>query len=191
LGIVLVAIASVALAAPIRAQQAPIQAPRASSARPPLAISPRGALVRAMIVPGWGHAAIGSYTRGGFYFAFETLTAYTFLRTRARLSDTRERAGFRESFLRAGLAAEGVTDPAAIESALAQDDVLQGFEALASSRENQQEDLVAFGIFLLFLSGADAFVSAHLARFPTPIELQALPGAAGGIEVGVRVPLGR
>ena len=191
LGVVLAVAASVGLAAPAQAQQAPTQLPVATVVRPPLAISPRGALVRAMLVPGWGHAAIGSYTRGGFYFAFESLTAYTFLRTRARLSDARERAGFRESFLRAGLAAGGVTDPAAIESALEQDDVLQGLESLASSRENQQEDLVAFGIFLLFLSGADAFVSAHLARFPAPIDVQAAPGVDGGVEVAVRVPIGR
>jgi len=144
-----------------------------------------------MVLPGWGHAAIGSYTRGAFYFAFETLTAYTMLRTRNRLEDVRERAAFRESFLRAGLAAGGVTDPTAVEAALAQDDVLEGLEALASSRENQQEDLVAFGIFLVFLSGADAFVSAHLARFPDPIDVQAAPTANGGFELGVRVPLPR
>lgn len=158
---------------------------------PPLVVSPRGAMVRAMLVPGWGHAAIGSYTRGGFYFALESLTAYTFLRTRARLSDTRARAAFRETFVRATLARDGVTDPDAIETGLAGDDVLQGLEALAASRENQQEDLVAFGIFMLFLTGADAFVSAHLARFPTPIEVQAAPTAGGGAEVAVRVPFPR
>jgi hypothetical protein len=122
--------------------------------------------------------------------ALEALTAYTFLRTRARLSDARERASFREEFLRAGLAADGVTDPAAISTALEEDGFLQGLEALTASRENQQEDLVAFGIFAIFLSGADAFVSAHLARFPTPIEVEAAPSPDGGVELGFRVPIG-
>ncbi len=189
--ILLAAIAGLVIAAPVQAQQSPAQLPAAAPSPPPLAISPRGALVRAMIVPGWGHAAIGSYTRGGFYFTLESLTAYTFLRTRSRLSDARERAAFRESFLRAGLTAQGVSDPAAIQSALDQDGVLQGLEDLASSRESQQEDLVAFGIFLLFLSGADAYVSAHLARFPAPIEVQARPGPGGGAELAVRIPLAR
>lgn len=167
------------------------QLPQAEQPRPPLAVSPRGAMIRAMLVPGWGHAAIGSYARGGFYVALESLTAYTLLRTRNRLSDARERAGFREAFVRASLAQEGVTDPTAIEARLAEDDVLMGLRDLASSRENQQEDIVAFGIFVLFLTGADAFVSAHLARFPTPIEVDLARAPGAGMEVSLRVPLPR
>jgi hypothetical protein len=157
--------------------------------QPPLRVSPRGAMVRAMVVPGWGHAAIGAYSRGAFYVALESLTAYTLLRTRNRLGDARQRADFRESFVRASLEQEGVTDPAVIETRLAEDDVLTGLRNLASSRENQQEDLVAFGIFVLFLTGADAFVSAHLARFPTPIEVDVAGDPDAGLEIRVSVPL--
>jgi hypothetical protein len=141
-----------------------------------------------MLVPGWGHAAIGSYTRGGFYVALESLTAYTLLRTRDRLGDARERAAFREAFVRETLAREGLTDPAEIETRLDADEPLVGLENLVSSRESQQEDLVAFGIFVLFLTGADAYVSAHLARFPTPIEVQ-LAGTPDAMEVAVRLAL--
>jgi hypothetical protein len=154
---------------------------------PPLAVSPRGAMVRAMLVPGWGHAAIGAYSRGGFYVALESLTAYTLLRTRNRLGDARARAAFRESFLRSTLASEGVTDPEAIQTRLDGDEILAGLEDLVSSRENQQEDLVAFGIFVVFLTGADAYVSAHLARFPTPIQVEAA-GTPDAVELRVRVP---
>jgi hypothetical protein len=157
--------------------------------QPPLRVSPRGAMVRAMVVPGWGHAAIGAYSRGAFYVALESLTAYTLLRTRNRLGDARQRADFRESFVRASLEQEGVTDPAVIETRLAEDDALTGLRNLASSRENQQEDLVAFGIFVLFLTGADAFVSAHLARFPTPIEVDVAGDPDAGLEIRVSVPL--
>jgi hypothetical protein len=161
----------------------------AQDTAPPLGVSPRGAMIRAMVLPGWGHASIGSYSRGGFYVAIESLTAYTLVRTLNRLSEVRGRAALRESFLRANLAADGITDPAAITAALEQDGVLLGLEELTASRENQQEDLVAFGLFLLFLSGADAFVSAHLARFPTPIEVDAAPSPDGGVEIGFRVPV--
>jgi hypothetical protein len=162
-------------------------APALVQAPPPLPISPRGAMVRAMVVPGWGHAAIGSYSRGGFYVALESLTAYTLLRTRNRLGDVRERAAVREAFVRATLAAEGVTDPAVIETRLEADAPLIGLQNLASSRENQQEDLVAFGIFVLFLTGADAFVSAHLARFPAPIAIETAGTPSSGMEVAVRL----
>jgi len=155
----------------------------------PLGVSPRGAFLRALVIPGWGHAAIGSYTRGGFYFALETATAYTFIRTRARLSDARERAALRESVLRAHLAQEGVVDEAVIESRLEADELLQGLEDLVSSREGQQEDLIAWGIFLLFLTGADAYVSAHLSRFPAPIEIESAASADGRAEIAVRIPL--
>ncbi len=148
-------------------------------------------MVRAMVVPGWGHAAIGAYSRGAFYVALESLTAYTLLRTRNRLTDVRERVGVRESFLLASLAQEGVTDPAVIETRLEADDVLTGLRNLVTSRESQQEDLVAFGIFVLFLTGADAYVSAHLARFPAPIEIDATGTPATGMEIRLSVPLPR
>jgi hypothetical protein len=145
--------------------------------------------VRALLIPGWGHAAIGSYTRGGFYFALETATAYTFVRTRVRLSEARDRAAFRESVVRARLAQEGIVDLAVIETRLEEDALLLGLQDLVASREGQQEDLVAWGIFLLFLTGADAYVSAHLARFPTPIELESSASPDGRAEIGLRIAL--
>jgi hypothetical protein len=177
----------------VGAQQAIAQVGTGAPQTPPapLGVSPRGALIRAMLVPGWGHAAIGSYTRGGFYFALEAATAYTFLRTRGRLSEARERAALRESVLRARLADEGVTDPAEITTRLDADPALGGLEDLVSSREGQQEDLIAWGIFLVFLTGADAYVSAHLSRFPTPIEMEASASPDGRGEVMLRIPFPR
>jgi hypothetical protein len=185
----LIACASLPLSPALQAQQpGPTVAAGADTALAPLGVSPRGALIRAMLVPGWGHAAIGSYTRGGFYFALEAATAYTFLRTRSRLSEARERAALRESVLRAQLSDEGVTDPTLILSRLDADAVLGGLEDLVSSREGQQEDLIAWGIFLVFLTGADAYVSAHLSRFPAPIEMDASRSADGRAEVTLRIP---
>jgi len=182
-------LACVALAQGAAAQEPAVPQPTPGAPTQPLRISPGGAFLRAVLVPGWGHAAIGSYSRGGFYFAFETATAYAFLRTRSRLSDARQRAALRESVVRARLADEGVTDPTEIDARLEQDQALGGLNALVESRRGQQEDLVAWGIFLLFLSGADAYVSAHLARFPAPLEVQLTPVASERAEVSLRIPL--
>jgi hypothetical protein len=94
-----------------------------------------------------------------------------------------------EAALRQDLTAEGITDPAAIDARLDEDADLRELRELVEAREQQQEDLVALGLFLLFLSGADAYVSAHLADFPAPIELEAAPSSHGRMDVGIRLRL--
>lgn len=189
-GSALIAVGLVCSSQPLEAQQPPAaEQPGPPQDEPPITISPRGAFLRALALPGWGHAAIGSYTRGGFYFAIQAATGYTLLRTRRRLGEARDRAAFRESFVRAELAAEGVTDPVTIEERLDQDATLTELRELQDGREQQQEDLVAFTIFVLFLSGADAYVSAHLSRFPEPLEVEAEPLGGGRYAVGLRLRL--
>jgi hypothetical protein len=153
-------------------------------------VTPGTAFLRAVLVPGWGHASIGTYTRAGFYFALEATTAYGLLRTRTRLNEVTARAEFRENVLREELAAQGIVDFEEIESALEADARLDNLRDLEDARRQQREDWAALGIFLLLLSGADAFVSAHLQDFPAPIQIQAAPAKGGGIEVGVRIELG-
>lgn len=152
--------------------------------------SPGGAFLRSLAVPGWGHAAIGSYGRGAFYVAAETGTWYALIRTRMRLNEARERASLRERNVRAALEREGLTDPIEIEQRVDADPALQDIQGLVEAREGQQEDWLALGIFLMLLGGADAYVSAHLANFPDPIEIGVVPGVAGGVELAVRVPVG-
>ena len=170
----------------LTAQDIPRPAPADSLALPPISISPTGAMLRSILVPGWGHAAIGSHTRGGFYFGFQAATTYTFLRTRARLSEVRARVAHQEILIRADLAHEGITNPVEVARRLEEDEVLQSFEPLVESREGQQEDLIAFGIFLMLLAGADAYVSTHLSRFPAPIEVQTGYSPDGRAEVALR-----
>ncbi len=169
------------------AQEPPSPSASASDSLPVLDISPRGAFLRALAIPGWGHAAIGAHTRGGFYFAAQSATAYTLIRSRQRVLDARERIAFRESFLRGRAAADGLTDPDQIDAVLDGDAELAELRRLEESRGDQQEDMVALGIFLLFLSGADAYVSAHLSRFPEPLVLEATPLGDGRFEVGLRL----
>ncbi len=152
-------------------------------------VSPGGAFLRAALIPGWGHAAIGSYTRAGFYFGMQSATVYTLLRARIRIAEAERRVAFREAAVRAQLEAEGVTDPELVTMRLEEDELLEDRQGLLGSRREQQEDLVAFGLFLLLLSGADAYVSAHLAEFPQPLALEVRPVSEGRVELGVRLML--
>jgi hypothetical protein len=86
------------------------------------------------------------------------------------------------------LEAEGVTDPGAIEAALAQDPLVEDLRTLEEVRGDQREDWIALGLFLMLLSGVDSYVSAHLANFPTPVEIGA--SETGRIEVGFSLPIG-
>lgn len=177
------------LALPVHAQEA---GPRPDSvpAPPEGGVTPAGAFLRAALVPGWGHAAIGAYHRGAFYFVTEGATAWMLMRTRHRFAEAGERARFREDVVRAALAAEGVTDPAEVRARLDADPTLRDLNGLVEARRQQREDWMAVAIFLVLLSGVDAFVSAHLQNFPAPLELNAQPVGEGRLElsVGVRIP---
>ncbi len=158
----------------------------------PLDISPGGAFWRALVFPGWGHAAIDSHGRGGFYFAAQTATIYTLLRTRVRLGEAQDRVRLREAVLLDRLAAQGETDFDAIQGRLDEDAALSELRNLLDSRKEQQEDMVALGLFFLFIGAADAYVSAHLARFPEPLDIATGQGPTGPtVELTLRLPLSR
>ena len=151
-------------------------------------VSPIGAFLRAVAVPGWGHAAIGAHGRGGFYATTQAATVWMLIRTRSRLNDARELREVREDHLRAELAMLGEVDETRIQAALAADEDWASAEGLVQSREQQFEDWLALGIFTVLLSGADALVSSHLQDFP---QVSAAPvGATGRMEVRVTLPLG-
>jgi len=189
-------VGSVTLAAPLAGQVAGPEITTAEPAQeltgvpPVLPISPGGAFWRALLVPGWGHAAIGSHGRGAFYAGAQATTVYTFLRTRIRLVEARKTLVYREKVIRDAAIAGGETDPAVIDEILDGDDTLTELQLLVDSRESQQEDLLAFSIFLVLLSSADAYVSAHLARFPDPLDVETQLSPNGGIDVGLLIPLG-
>jgi hypothetical protein len=152
-------------------------------------ISPRGAFIRSALIPGWGHVEVGAFVRGGFYFAMEAATGLMLFKTQTRLSRAKDRLGLLESVTTARLQRQGITDPADIEAALADDPDIEDLRALEETRSGQREDWLAVGIFFLFLGGADAYVSAHLAHFPTAVEIGPTPDR--GVEVSLSIPLRR
>jgi hypothetical protein len=161
-----------ALAAPAAAQDPappPPPPPAAPAAPPPpeLERSPRGAFLRSVAVPGWGQAWVGSPVRGGVYFAMEAGALWMTYKSHRKLREAR----FQEQWLRDS----GQLAPGAVYG-------------LSRARQDQVEDWLTLSIFLLFFSGADAFVAAHLADFGERVG--GGPTLDGGARLQVTLPVG-
>ncbi len=150
-------------------------------------ITPGGAFLRSAILPGWGHARVGAYGRGAFYFLAEAASVFMVLKSQNLLELARDRVTLWEEIRTAEYRAQGTEDLDEIEALLEEDEKVSEFRGLVEARSGQREDWMAMGIFLLFLGGADAFVSAHLADFPGAVEVNATP--TGGVAVGMSIPL--
>lgn len=167
----------------------PLQQVAPDTAAP--AVSPGGAFLRALVVPGWGHAAAGSYTRAGFYFVTSAATGWMLFKTAHSLEAAEARRDLAEEVAKARLEREGITEPDRVEARLEENPRVQSIRGLVEARSQQMEDWTAFGLFWLFLNAADAFVSAHLADFPEPVEIDvrsAPPGSRS--ELRISVPVG-
>jgi len=130
-------------------------------------ISPRGAFLRSLVLPGWGQSEIGAPERGIVYFALEAGSLWMVLKSQHRLNQAYDRE---EILKRTGAIPETQTT------------------GLVRSRRAQREDWVALSVFWLFFSGADAFVGAYLRDFDASV--QAGPGPRGGVQVGGSIPVG-
>ncbi len=190
--ILVVVLAILALASPAAAQVPadPVSSPAPDSVALDMGPSPLGAFLRAIAVPGWGHASIESHRRGLFYVAAQSGTAWMILKTSSRRSSAREILAVREAVVRAELMFSGEVPLDELDDAVALDPRVVDAQTLVDARQGQFEDWVAMAIFLTFLGGADAFVSAHLRDFPDPIDVTVGPGPDGGVEVGGRLRVG-
>jgi hypothetical protein len=181
-------VVALALAAPLRAQVTPPDtarrdtaravvpadtarpAPRRAepdTARPQYNITPRGAFLRSLVLPGWGQSEIGSPERGVIYFALEAGSLFMVLKSQRKLNEAEDRE---DILIRTGQLQEGRTS------------------GLVRARRAQREDWIALSVFWLFFAGADAFVGAHLRDFDASVETA--PGGRG-VQVGGSVPVGR
>jgi len=179
----------VALTGDIRAQEIPEPVVAPDSVQGPRRASPRGAFLRSLLIPGWGQASVGSYNRAAFYFSVDAVSGWMILKTSKTHSSALRIATRLEAEAEAALIAAGITDPEEIAAALDEDEVLGEARGLGEVRAQQREDWIAFGLFMLFFGGADAFVSAHLADFPEALETGIRVTPMGGLEVGVSLKL--
>lgn len=154
-------------------------------------VTPGGAFLRSLAIPGWGQAAAGSYTRAGFYFVTSGATLWMWLKTAHFLDAAEDRRDLLEVELENALIRQGISNPDTLAARVEADPGVTGARSLVEARAQQREDWTSFGIFWLLLNAADAFVSAHLADFPEPVEVDVgagLPG--GGAELRFSVGIG-
>jgi hypothetical protein len=130
-------------------------------------ITPRGAFLRSLILPGWGQSELGATGRGGIYFTLEAGSLWMYFKSAEKLQEAREL----ETIARE----TGEIGPDAKHP-------------LVRDRENQREDWLTLSIFWLFFSGADAFVAAHLQDFD--VHVNAVPRPGGALEVQATIPVG-
>ena len=140
-----------------------------------------------MVVPGWGQAAAGSPGRGAFYFAVQSVAVWMILKTNRLVGSASDILDMRRLDASERLMADPLVDPVDLTAAIEADlPVLSALE-LQEIRRQQREDWIAFAVFFLLLGGADAFVTAHLADFPEPLETVIRPLPNMGVEFGFRL----
>lgn len=160
--------------------------------------SPRGAFIRAVVVPGWGHAYVQEYKRAAIYGSIQGASWFMLVKTISRLGDVQDRdrllTGLAEDSLAIAMAAdsllaEQLEDPADYEEALLTYPALRDTRSLVSARKQQRQDWVTYTLFFTFAAAVDAYVTAHLKDFPADVTAQ--PGLNGGLSLGVHIPVGR
>ena len=118
-------------------------------------VSPMGALLRSLVIPGWGQTAVDRPARGAIYFAAESASLFMVFKSNSKLS-----------------AARKANPP--------NDDLVE-------ARTNQRENWIVLAAFIAFMSGLDAWVSAHLWDFEP--EVSAPEDGSQGIEITYRIPV--
>ena len=139
------------------------------------------------MVPGWGQAVAGSPGRGAFYFTVQSVAVWMFLKTTKTLGSASDILAMRRLDALERLTADPLVDPADLSTAIEADLGVVSALELKEIRRQQREDWIAFGVFFLLLGGADAFVAAHLADFPEPLEVSIRPLPDMGAELAFSV----
>jgi len=157
-----------------------------------LPVSPRGAFLRSLVLPGWGHLSVDAPGRAAFYVAAQGGTAWMLGKSILRRSSARR---FRDEEFRMvwdELQAQGIQSPDTLRVRALGDARVERWQELVDIRGDQVEDWLALGIFLSLLGATDALVAAHMADYPEPLTFDVVPrGGAGGWELRFRLPVGR
>jgi hypothetical protein len=153
-------------------------------------ITPRGAFVRSLVVPGWGHLWAGSPSRAAFYVSAQGATTWMLTKSVLRRRSAERFLGAERDDVERALRRSGIQSGDSIQVLVSADPRVRDREALVSIRSDQVEDWAALALFLTLLGATDALVAAHLSSVPEPLTFGFVaPAAAGGISLGVRVPV--
>jgi hypothetical protein len=177
----------------VGAEEATTQADSA----PAIRLSPGAAMIRSLILPGWGQAEFDSHFRGGVYFAGWAGNWYMIFRNAYRLDEARTRFDLRFDQLESALIAASPNPdsmraqidsfPNIMNTAVREDSLGNELRKLVNAREQQQEDWIAWSLFWVLASGIDAFVTAHLHDFPADVDLRPTGGRSVSLTVSVPV----
>lgn len=151
-------------------------------------VTPRGAFLRSLVVPGWGHLAAESPTRAAFYVAAQGGAGWMLGKSVLRQRNARRFRAAEFETVRNDLVATGIpADSARLRAA--NDPRVGRWDDLIEIRGEQVEDWMALSLFLALLGATDALVAAHLVDFPEPLAFRVLPGTAPGrVELGFSLP---
>ncbi len=162
-------------------------------------MAPRDAMIRSMLVPGWGQAAFGSNFRGGIYFAGWAGNWYMNFRNAVRIHTAEELFDRRRSEIVDSLVAAAPDPdsmraqidsfPNVVDTAVRADSTGNDLRKLVRGRKQQRQDWIAWSIFWVLASGVDAYVNAQLSDFPATIDVE--PAGYRAVSVGVRLAVPR
>jgi hypothetical protein len=160
-----------------------------------LRYSPKGAVLRAFALPGWGQFYTGHAVRGFLYAGAEVgFATLGFIRQTQVLDLNDEIFQAKLDFVAADQAlhpdsAYSTEDSLALYDRFESTPEGLALEAELQDKKKSREDFFTYAIFSVLFSAIDAFVSAHLEPFDKA-KLDFSPDA-GGWRLDVRVPLGR
>lgn len=175
-----IAIAASLLLAPVASYAQRTDTARADTTRvegPPLAvravspdtiagppISPRTALLRSLLVPGWGQLALGRRWAAAIFIALETGAGVMAIESKQRL-DFAERYG-QDSIL---VRYDPPLAPGRPLTPIFREGELGGRVA---ARRQHLEDYLILMAFNHLIAGVDAFIAAHLWDLPTQVSIR-------------------
>ncbi|HEX5437569.1 MAG TPA: hypothetical protein VFW98_10430 [Gemmatimonadaceae bacterium] len=127
--------------------------------RPP--ISPKRAFFESVLVPGWGQASLHRSTAGAIFMTVEAVSVAMLMQSKKELANARQ------------VASDSVVDhyqaPAQAGGAPIPVHAPNDLRGRINPRRQAVEDWAALLIFNHLLSGADAFVAAHLWNVPVSV----------------------
>lgn len=146
----------------------PVVAQHAEASRP---ISPGGAFLQSLLVPGRGQITLGKKNAARFYFAVEALGIGMTIHSVRRLREAKRTA-------RDSTVLEFTRDPVTGDSVPTVWVASRFPPERVNARRTHVEDWVALIVFNHLLSAADAYVAANLWDFPAKVSVRARPPGA-------------
>ncbi|MEO6331456.1 MAG: DUF5683 domain-containing protein [Gemmatimonadaceae bacterium] len=131
-------------------------------------ISPGGAFLQSLLIPGRGQITLGKRNASRFYIAVEALGIGMTIKSLKDLREAKRGAGD-------STAIEFKVDPVTGDSTPTKFEPSRFTPELINARRTHVEDWVALIIFNHLLSAADAYVAANLWDFPASVSLKARP----------------